>query len=59
MLKRDRDGATPWIRHVLIALFELDQFQKEQDLRIEEIEVRLGLRRRPPNPHADEIKFDF
>ena len=54
MPKRDQDGATPWIRHVLIALYELDQFQKEQDLRIQEIEVRMGLR----PPHVDELMQD-
>ena len=54
MLKEDREGATPWIRHLLLALFELEQFQKEQDLRYEEIEVRMGLR----PPHVDELMQD-
>ena len=49
----------PATKHLLMALIEIDQLIKDHSLRLEEMEVRLGLRRRPPNPHADEIRYDF
>ena len=54
----DPNHAEPVSKHLLMGLIELDQLIKDQNTRLEEIEVRLGLRR-PPNPHADEVKWDF
>jgi len=55
----DPNDAEPATKHLLMAVIEIDQVIKDHNTRLEEIEVRLGLRRRPPNPHTDEIKFDF
>ena len=55
----DPNDAEPATKHLLMAVIEIDQVIKDHNTRLEEIEVRLGLRRRPPNPHADEIKYDF
>ena len=55
----DPNDAEPATKHLLMAVIEIDQVIKDHKTRLEEIEVRMGLRRHPPNPHADEIKFDF
>ena len=55
----DPNDAEPATKHLLMAVIEIDQFIKGHKARLEEIEARLGLRRRPRNPHADEIKYDF
>ena len=54
----DPNDAEPATKHLLMAVIEIDQVIKDHNTRLEEIEVRLGLCR-PPNPHTDEIKFDF
>ena len=55
----DPNDAEPATKHLLMAVIEIDQVIKDHKTRLEEIEVRLGLRRRPPNPRADEIKCDI
>ena len=52
----DPNDAEPATKHLLMALFNIDQLIKDHNTRIEEIEVRMGLRR---PPHADEIKYDW
>ena len=55
----DPNASEPATKHLLMAVIEIDQLIKDHNTRLEEIEVRLGLRRPPPNPHVDEIKYDF
>ena len=55
----DPNKAEPATKHLLMAAMELDRLIKDHNIRLGELEVRMGLRRPPPNPHADEIKYDF
>ena len=55
----DPNNEEPATKHLLMAVIEIDQVIKDHNIRLEEIEVRLGLCSRPPNPHADEIRYDF
>ena len=53
----DPNDAEPATKHLLMAVIEIDQLIKDHAFRLEEIEVRLGLRGHPPNPHADEVRW--